>query len=313
MNHATIDTYLKALQLPEDFSHKGQNGKVLVIGGSELFHAASRWSLDTVSRLVDMVFYSSVPSNNELIKEAKANFWNGIVIERPMLEEYLAEADVVLIGPGMERTGDTRIPQDTDEHLRVPTKAEWNQNTARITNYLLAKYPDKKWVVDAGALQMVDPLLLGKTAIITPHRGELERLEGMIDTARQTDNEAFVGLPEEKRPLEWLLGRGVTVLLKGHTDYVYQAQEVIEITGGNGGMTKGGTGDVLAGLVAGLYCKQPAVAAAAIASFINKKTGELLAESVGPFFNATDLAEKVPAVLWQEYQRVRGMESAQAS
>lgn len=308
MTQSTIDTFLSQLQLPEEFSHKGQNGKVMVIGGSDLFHAASRWSLDTVSRLVDMVFYSSVPSNNELIKEAKGNFWNGIVIERPALEEYLTEADVVVIGPGMERGKQTRIPSDPDEHLRVPDEAEWNQNTARITNYLLAKYPDKKWVVDAGALQMVDPILLGKTTIITPHLGELERLEGIIGTARQQDNEAYMGLPEEKRPLDWLLARGVTVLLKGHTDYIYSGDEVVEITGGNPGMTKGGTGDVLAGLVAGLFCKQTATAAAVIASFINKRSGEVLAEKTGPFFNATDLAQIVPEVLWAEYQRVRSQQ-----
>jgi NAD(P)H-hydrate epimerase len=96
----------------------------------------------------------------------------------------------------------------------------------------------------------------------------------------------------------------VTVLLKGHTDYIYAGQEVIEITGGSPGMTKGGTGDVLAGLVAGLYCKQTAVSSAVIASYINKKAGEELALKVGPFFNATQLLEKVPEVLWSEYQRV---------
>ncbi len=300
----TIDSYLRQLQLPETFSHKGQNGKVMVIGGSELFHAASRWSLDMVSRVVDMVFYTSVPSNNELIKEAKREFWDGIVIERNHLEDYIQEAEVVLIGPGMERTGETRIPKDHEEHLRTLTEAEWNQNTARVTNYLLAKYPDKKWVVDAGALQMIDPILLGKTTIITPHQGELERLEGMIEFARKQDDELFVGLPTDKRPLDWLLARGVTVLLKGHTDFIYSGADVIEITGGSAGMTKGGTGDVLAGLVAGLYCKQSAVAATVIGSYINKKAGEVLAETVGPYFNATDLVTQVPKTLWAEYQRV---------
>lgn len=295
MTHTTIDSYLKQLALPETFSHKGQNGKVMVIGGSELFHAASRWSLDTVSRLVDMVFYSSVPSNNELIKQAKNEFWNGIVIERPQLEEYLKEADVVLIGPGMERTGDTRISENTDEYLPSPTETEWNQNTARITNYLLAKYPEKKWVVDAGALQMVDPRLLGNSTIITPHHGELERLEGIVETTRMA-----AGV----KPLDWLLAQGVTVLLKGPTDYIYTGDAVIEVTGGSAGMTKGGTGDVLAGLVAGLYCKQTAATACVAASFVNKRAGEELATKVGPYFNATDLAAKVPEVLWAEYQRV---------
>lgn len=275
----------------------------MVIGGSELFHAASRWSLDTVSRLVDMVFYTSVPSNNELIKEAKKEFWSGIVIERLQLESYLSEADVVLIGPGMQRSDETRIPADLEEHLVVLTETEWNQNTARVTNYLLAKYPDKKWVVDAGALQMVDPRLLGKSCIITPHKGELERLQGIIEAARKREDESFIGLADQP-PLEWLLSRGVTVLLKGPTDFVYSGSEVVEVTGGSPGMTKGGTGDVLAALVTGLYCVQTAPAAATIASFVNKRAGEVLAETVGPFFNATDLVAKVPEVLWREHQRV---------
>src|SRR3989344_5034505 len=96
--------FLQQLKLPDPTSHKGQNGKLLIIGGSQLFHAASKWSLDVASRLVDMVFYSSVPSNNDLLKQAKGEFWNGIVLPRGQTEPYLQESDVVLIGPGMERS-----------------------------------------------------------------------------------------------------------------------------------------------------------------------------------------------------------------
>jgi len=48
-------------------SHKGQNGKLLIIGGSSLFHAASAWSLQVAARLVDMVFYSSVPGGDSFV------------------------------------------------------------------------------------------------------------------------------------------------------------------------------------------------------------------------------------------------------
>ena len=51
---------LDQLYRPGKDSHKGQNGKLLVIGGSNLFHSASMWSLEVASRIVDMVFYSSV-------------------------------------------------------------------------------------------------------------------------------------------------------------------------------------------------------------------------------------------------------------
>jgi len=102
-----IAKYFQQIKLPAPNSHKGLNGKLLIIGGSELFHAASKWSLDIASKFVDMVFYSSVPENNELIREAKGEFWNGIVIERDNLTSYLEEADTILIGPGMERTSES--------------------------------------------------------------------------------------------------------------------------------------------------------------------------------------------------------------
>src|ERR1043165_7891895 len=78
MKHFNPDD-LKNLYVPPSGSHKGQNGKLLIIGGSHLFHAASLWALQIASRVVDMVFYSSVPEN------------------------YIEEADAVLIGPGMLR------------------------------------------------------------------------------------------------------------------------------------------------------------------------------------------------------------------
>lgn len=273
-----ISPYLDQVTLPEPNSHKGQNGKLLIIGGSKLFHAASKWSLDIASRFVDMVFYSSVPSNNELLKEAKANFWDGIVVPLDGLADYIDEADSILIGPGMER----------------------EQETAAMVNKLIYAYPHKKWVVDAGALQMVDLDLLNANHIVTPHQKEYVRLqekwqqaEVQNEAANEVVNEAAATLasrPTASRP---------TVLLKGSVDIVFSQGRKIKIEGGNAGMTKGGTGDVLAGLVAALYCTHPAVVAAVVASFINKKAGDALYEKVGPYFNASDLVAAVPKVAWE--------------
>src|SRR5258708_32454969 len=94
---------LKKIYIPASGSHKGQNGKLLVIGGSHLFHAASLWSLEIASKIVDMVFYASVPENEKIVQNAKEQFRNGIVIPREKIEAYIEEADAVLIGPGMVR------------------------------------------------------------------------------------------------------------------------------------------------------------------------------------------------------------------
>ncbi|MEK7592651.1 MAG: NAD(P)H-hydrate dehydratase, partial [Patescibacteria group bacterium] len=135
---------------PKKGSHKGQNGRLLLIGGSTLFHAASLWSLTVASRIVDLVHYASVPENNEIVLQAKKEFRNGIVISRRDIESYIEEDDVILIGPGMTRDSETE----------------------ELTNRLLKKYSKKQWVIDAGALQMMDVALIPLGAILTPHHGE---------------------------------------------------------------------------------------------------------------------------------------------
>jgi NAD(P)H-hydrate epimerase len=282
MLNEQLKLFFQQIKLPLPQSHKGQNGKLLIIGGSDLFHAASKWSLDIASKFVDMVFYSSVPQNNELIKEAKGQFWNGIVVAREEIDNYLIESDCILIGPGMERTVETE----------------------QITNHLLAKYSDKKWVIDAGALQMVEPKLLNSNCVVTPHRQELM---GLLNKIRDTRYEIRV----EQDPqinhdmIKPLAQTGVTILLKGHIDYVYHQEQIIPIEGGNAGMTKGGTGDVLAGLVAALYCQHDALTACVVASDINKKAGDKLYEEVGPYFSASDLVAVIPEVLWSQLQTLR--------
>lgn len=243
-----MKNYFAEIVLPKSDSHKGENGRVLVIGGSKLFHAASFWSARMASKIVDMVHFSSpTMENNELMRvRAKEKFWDGIVVSWEDIEHYIEEDDCILIGPGLER----------------------GEETKRIVNKLLAKYPNKRWVVDGGALQEVEPKLLNKNMIVTPNKREQEILGQMIPP-------------------------GVTVLAKGPVDMVTNGVERVEIAGGSAGMTKGGTGDVLSGLVAGLYAKSPALATCVVASSANKKAGEALEKWVGPFFSASDLIGEV--------------------
>jgi hydroxyethylthiazole kinase-like uncharacterized protein yjeF len=291
---------LKNLHIPADDSHKGQNGKLLLIGGSHLFHAASLWALTIASRVVDMVFYSSVPENNEIVQQAKAEFRNGIVIHRDSLEEYAAEADAILIGPGMTRTDKVMNYelQVTSEEKRTHHSSLITHNLKEInelkdeglqsryiTQYLLEKFPHKKWVIDAGALQMMDPEWLRPLTrvIITPHPKEFERL--------------FV-LPPTLENVQTMANEyGCIILLKGESDIVCNPDQCVSISGGNPGMTKGGTGDVLAGLVGALACNNDMWLSACAGSFFNKKAGESLEKRMGLYFNASDLALEIPSVM----------------
>lgn len=257
---------LKKLYIPPTSSHKGDNGKVMVIAGSQLFHSASLWPLTVASRIVDMVFFASVPVNNEIVKEQKNEFRNGIIVPRNRIEDYINEADCILIGPG--------LPRKNGEE-------EGDDDTKELTTKLLTKYPKKKWVIDGGSLQTIDPSIIPPTAILTPHKKEFEIL---------------FGVPSSKIS-EMAKKYNCVILLKGPTDVVCSPEECVEIAGGNAGMTKGGTGDVLAGLTAALYSKNESFLSAVAGSYINKKAGENLSKKVGLYFNASDLANEIPVVM----------------
>lgn len=253
MKPVTVDD-IRTLILPKPGSHKGQNGRLLIIGGSHLFHAASLWALEVASRIVDLVHYSSIPENNELVKK---EFRNGIVVPREDLDAYIEEDDCILIGPGMVR----------------------DKETEAITNNLLKKYPHKQWVIDAGSLQMMDVTLIPQHAISTPHHGEFAKVFGNQEVREAAKKYNCI------------------VLLKGEKDIASDGTDTRIIEGGNEGMTKGGTGDVLAGLIAALACKNDPFLAAISGSFINKYSGDELYKTVGPFFNASDLAAQIPKTM----------------
>lgn len=272
MRSVTLED-IRKIYIPPADSHKGQNGKLLIIGGSHLFHAASLWALTVASRIVDLVHYSSVPENNELVAKIKGQFRDGIVVPRSEVEAYVREDDCILIGPGMTRDGET----------------------SSLTNDLLKKYTDKQWVIDAGALQMMDVSRIPRNAILTPHSKEFEDLLKRAEVFRHGGE-----IPRTEENVQTLARRyNCTVLLKGSTDIVCNRKECVQIEGGNAGMTKGGTGDVLAGLIAALACKNDPWLATIAGSYINKKAGDELHKTVGPYFNASDLANAIPRIMKQ--------------
>jgi len=271
---------LKNLYIPDPNSHKGQNGKLMIIGGSKLFHAASLWSLKVASRIVDMVFYSSVLENNQIVQKAKEEFRDGIVVPRNKIANYINEADCVLIGPGMPRKEGEEVGDD---------------DTKVLTEDLLKNFPNKKWVIDGGSLQVVEPEIIPNRAVLTPHGKEFDMLKLKIKNEKLKIK--IQNLKLEDQVQIFAKEYNCTVLLKGPADIVSNGEKTVQIQGGNAGMTKGGTGDVLAGLVAALYCKNEAFLTASASSFINKKAGEKLFEKVGLYFNSSDLTDEIPKVM----------------
>ena len=159
----SIKPFLAEFQLPKMNSHKGQNGKLFIIGGSSLFHSALVWAAETASYFADMVHASSTPDNNEILLSLKKKWQNGIVVPASDREHYVREDDVTLIGTGMMREG------------------QESQEGKALIKHLFTMFPDKKWVIDAGALQIMNKEWLKKfktKPLLTPHQKEFQTLFG---------------------------------------------------------------------------------------------------------------------------------------
>ena len=284
----------KKLYKPPADSHKGQNGKLTIIGGSKLFHGASLWALKTASRIVDMVFYSTVKENEELTKKLKSEIYDFICVLRDEIEDYIRESDAVLIGPGMVRVegGLSGIEYTLKKIEKINEIKNEGILTYYLTKYLLKKFPNKKWIIDAGSLQMMEAAWLRnlKQVIITPHLKEFCQLFKCKITDK---NSKFYEKLVSQKAKEYTC----TIVLKGSTDIVCSPEKCVYNTTGNEGMTKGGTGDVLAGLITALACKNDLFLASCAGVYVNGLAGDELYKKVGPYFNASDLCDQIPKTM----------------
>lgn len=289
-----IQPFLKYLFLPQPDSHKGQNGRVLVIGGSSLFHSASIWAAETASFFVDIVHYASTEENNAVFLSLKKKFQNGIVVSQKHIPDYVQEDDVVLVGPGMVRSNknlEFKIQNsEFNKLLKITNEALF---TYSLTHYLIRQFPEKRFVFDAGALQMMekDWLLQLKTPpILTPHKGEFQRLFGeTIEGKSEGDIQKTVQAYAKKYCC--------IILLKTIKDFISDGENTVVVEGGNAGLTKGGTGDVLAGLSLGLYAKNNPFHSAVIASYLLKKSADELYKKQKYWFTIANLIQTIPQTL----------------
>jgi len=290
----TIKPFLKNLFIPKPNSHKGQNGKVLIIGGSSLFHSASIWAAEIASYFVDIVHYSSTVENNKVFLSLKKKFQNGIIVKQKSIPDYVKEDDAILVGPGMLRkfkVQSSKFKVDNFEDVsKIKDEAEY---TYCLTKYLIENFPEKKFVFDAGVLQMMRKewlLKLKIPAVITPHQQEFENLFGH-SIKRLSQREKIKLVAETAHKYQ------VVILLKAVVDIVSDGKETVVVEGGNQGLTKGGSGDLLAGLTVGFYSKNDSFISALLASYLLKRSAETLYLKYGYWYNINNLIETIPQTL----------------
>ena len=252
----------------DPLSHKGENGKVAVIGGSLHMHGAPLFSLLAAEASGVDVLFILLPACHA--EAAKAHCLNAQVypfrgddlssddVDRAL--ELLATVDCAVIGPGLAR----------------------DDATLKAMRSIIAS-ASCPLVLDASALQPDSVhLVRNRPVVLTPHRGELERMaiqpSHIAETARNF---------------------GVVIHYKGPSDQIADREgHLTTIDGGNAGLTVGGTGDVLAGLIAGLIAQGlELVDACTTASETLKRAGDVLFDRSGFAYRALDIIHCIPGFL----------------
>lgn len=231
------------------FVHKGGRGRVFMVAGSEYYYGAAVLSAQAALRMGCGLLSARVP-------EAWRLAFHQNVLEATTVADYeFPKAQALLVGCGLGR-----------ERARV---AELKA--------LCEHYVDMPSVWDADAINLLaeDEALqhhLPRNAVLTPHAKEFERLTGFVIESEADRIEAAKTLAQDL---------GVTVVLKGRYTVIASPNKPVFINPtGNTGLAKGGSGDVLAGMIAGLLAQgyEPLLAAIT-AVFLHGRAAELAAEA----------------------------------
>jgi NAD(P)H-hydrate epimerase len=262
-------------------AHKGQFGRLLLIGGSETFSGApSLAALAAYRTGTDLVFVAAPEKTARVISAFSPNF---ISIKLPgeclavahirMLREHIEKATAVVMGPGLGQSIKT---------------------VSAVRRILpIIRESRKPLLLDADALRcfgVVKKKSFDDSTLLTPHGGEFQVISGKIPSkdlnVRSSEVKAFAAKS------------GAIMLLKGATDVISDGERVRLNETGNPGMTVGGTGDILSGIIAGLMSQGINTFRAAVAgAFINGAAGDLAEERLGYHLTPTDLLEYIPKVL----------------
>lgn len=266
-----------------EVSHKYTFGRVVAVCGSEgmcgAAYLCAKAAYRTGCGLVEIV----TPEQNRiplqtLLPEAIVTCYDSAELDKTAIKSAVRRADAVVIGCGLGTS----------------------QTAVKVLDTVL-RAAASPIVIDADALNIMaadasfwDALKV--PAIITPHMGEMARLTGMSADYILKD------VPQAAR--EFANERGIVCLLKHHKTAISDGKNIYINQFGNSGMATGGSGDVLAGIIASLLAQQKRAdtlcQAAALGALIHSLAGDRAAEKLGEYsVMASDIIEEISGVLKQ--------------
>lgn len=281
--HLTTENDVRGLMLPRSrFAHKGSMGHTLIVAGNLGMIGAAVLCTHGALRSGAGLVTAHVPRCSET----------------PMLQHHpeallsLDPSDAQFTTPTFARTySAAAIGPGLGTHPETATA---------LANFLRqAQFP---LVLDADALNIIAQNhslweLVPQNSIITPHPKEFERLFGATES----------GYARLQRARAEAKANGLVIVLKGaYTQVVLPNGDVRINPTGNSGMATGGSGDVLAGLIAGLLAQGYSPDAAAIVGvYSHGLAGDMAAKKSGEHgMNSTDIANFVPLALKRLYSPI---------
>jgi len=261
-------------------AHKGEFGRLLVIGGSEVFSGAPMLVASAALRAGVDLAYIAAPHKTAYAISSMSPDLITIKLEGDHLNQrnlatirpYLEKSTAVAMGPGLGLHKDTKEAVkeivELTESIKVPLLLDADGLKA------FAEFKHR----------VTNPM------VFTPHAGEYQILTG-----REPPRELNEKAAEVQKTAEEL---GAVVLLKGRVDVISDGKRVKLNFTGNPGMTVGGTGDVLSGIVAAFMAQGADPFEAAVAgAFINGAAGDFVQSEKGYHMVPTDLLDWIPCVI----------------
>ncbi len=261
-------------------AHKGDFGRLLVIGGNEVYSGAPVLvSLAAMRTGVDLVYLATPEKNAYEISSmspdlitVKLDGKNLKLSNMETLKSYLGMVDAVAMGPGMG------LNPETQDFVRACIDS--------------VEDAGKPLLLDADGLKAFAKFKrpLKVPLVLTPHAGEYTILTGENLPENQEDRVLMIQKNAKKL--------NAVILVKGKVDIVCNAERSKLNFTGNPGMTVGGTGDVLSGIIAGLMAQHVDPFEAAVAgAFVNGAAGDFTTEEIGYHMVATDIIDWIPKLL----------------
>ena len=268
-------------------SHKGNNGRLLVVGGSNEYSGAPAIAgMAAIGAGADLVYVASPENAADAIKSTSPDLivksLEGDKLSLNHLDEILdlsENVDAVLIGPG----------------------SGIDDETSKLFNVLVTKIK-KPIVLDADSLKQVELSLIKnrEDMILTPHIFEFKSFFKTDDDLRLDIDSYDFSEVDENITLFQKISRQIkgTVVVKGKYDLILSGSKFKINKSGNAGMTVGGTGDALAGISASLLSQGlSSFDSASLAAFINGLAGDEAFDVKGNGFSATDLVSYIGSVI----------------